>query len=231
MRGAVADAAARHIGAALLAVASLLPACGGGNTAPAIDTIDVEDHGPIFRRMQVALSEPGEVDVEYGASGNARLRVTSAVRSSRHALVLPRLRERETYTFRVRARAAIERDRRARARAVLQDALQVVAVAFRRARREHDLHDVLVERLRQMLVEHLESRGYTARTVTTKVRYPDFSIRSRSTSLPVGTDDGERISELACQMLERALDDRPGALRLVGVALSGLDAHRQLALV
>jgi DNA polymerase-4 len=88
-----------------------------------------------------------------------------------------------------------------------------------------------VRRMATRLAEHLESRGYTARTVTTKVRYPDFSIRSRSTSLPVGTDDGERISELACQMLERALDDRPGALRLVGVALAGLDAHRQLELV
>ncbi len=88
-----------------------------------------------------------------------------------------------------------------------------------------------VRRMAVTLAEHLESRGYTARTITTKVRYPDFSIRSRSTSLPVGTDDPERIGELACGMLERALADRPGALRLVGVALSGLDAHRQLVLV
>jgi len=86
-------------------------------------------------------------------------------------------------------------------------------------------------RMAARLAEHLESRGYTARTVTTKVRYPDFSIRSRSTSLPVGTDDRERIGELACQLLDRALADRPGALRLVGVAVSGLDVHRQLALV
>ena len=67
--------------------------------------------------------------------------------------------------------------------------------------------------------------------MTTKVRYPDFAIRSRSTSMPVGTDDPERIGELACALLDRALDDRPGALRLVGVAVSGFDAHRQLALV
>ena len=56
------------------------------------------------------------------------------------------------------------------------------------------------------------------RTVTTKVRYPDFSIRSRSTTLPVGIDDAERIWELACTCLDRALADRPGALRLLGVA-------------
>ena len=67
--------------------------------------------------------------------------------------------------------------------------------------------------------------------MTTKVRYPDFSIRSRSTTLPVGIDDAERIWELACSCLDRALADRPGALRLLGVAVSGLEAHRQLALV
>ena len=81
------------------------------------------------------------------------------------------------------------------------------------------------------LAEHLQRSGETARTVTTKVRYPDFAIRSRSTSIPVGTDDSERIAELACKLLDRALDDRPGALRLVGVGVSGLEEHRQLALV
>jgi DNA polymerase-4 len=94
--------------------------------------------------------------------------------------------------------------------------------------------DRLKDELRRMatsLAEHLQRTGETARTVTTKVRYTDFSIRSRSTTLPVGTDDGERIAELACGLLDRALDDRPGALRLVGVGVSGLEPHRQLALV
>jgi hypothetical protein len=67
--------------------------------------------------------------------------------------------------------------------------------------------------------------------VTTKVRYPDFSIRSRSTTLPVATDDARRLAELACGLLDRALADRAGALRLVGVAVSGLEDHRQLALL
>jgi DNA polymerase-4 len=81
------------------------------------------------------------------------------------------------------------------------------------------------------LAEHLGKSGETARTITTKVRYPDFAIRSRSTTLPVGTDDADRIWELACALLDRALQDRPGALRLVGVGLSGLEPHRQLSLV
>jgi len=101
---------------------------------------------------------------------------------------------------------------------------------------ERDVFDVeqLRAELRRMsvaLAEHLVRSGETARTVTTKVRYPDFSIRSRSTSLPVGTDDPDRIAELACVLLDRALADRPGALRLVGVGLSGLEEHRQLTLV
>jgi DNA polymerase-4 len=79
------------------------------------------------------------------------------------------------------------------------------------------------------LGEHLRRDGLAARTVTTKLRYADFSIRSRSTSLEVGIDDGTRIGDLACALLDRGLRDRPGALRLVGVGLSGLADHRQLS--
>lgn len=85
--------------------------------------------------------------------------------------------------------------------------------------------------LSETVAERLKASGQAGRTVTTKVRYPDFSIRSRSTSLPVGIDDPERIWDLACSLLDRALADRPGALRLLGVGVSGLEAHRQLELV
>jgi DNA polymerase-4 len=91
------------------------------------------------------------------------------------------------------------------------------------------LHDEL-RRMAATLAEYLRARGQVARTVTTKVRYPDFSIRTRSTSLPVGTDDAGRIGELACGLLDRALGDRPGPLRLVGVGVSGLEEHVQLSL-
>jgi nucleotidyltransferase/DNA polymerase involved in DNA repair len=66
--------------------------------------------------------------------------------------------------------------------------------------------------------------------VTTKLRYADFSIRSRSSSLKSGIDTAETIGELACSLLDRGLRDRPGALRLVGVGVSGLADFRQLAL-
>lgn len=77
----------------------------------------------------------------------------------------------------------------------------------------------------------LQQRGEVARTVTTKLRYADFSIRSRSTSLDHGIDDPETVGDLACRLLDRGLRDRPGALRLVGVGVSGLGAYRQLTLV
>nr|MBA3347211.1 DNA polymerase IV [Actinomycetota bacterium] len=100
---------------------------------------------------------------------------------------------------------------------------------------ERDLHDreLLHSELRRMAVrlgDHLRREGLCARTVTAKLRYGDFSIRSRSTSLDVGIDDADRIGDLACALLDRGLRDRPGALRLVGVGLSGLTDFRQLSL-
>ncbi|HEX5172932.1 MAG TPA: DNA polymerase IV [Gaiellaceae bacterium] len=91
------------------------------------------------------------------------------------------------------------------------------------------LHDEL-RGMADEVAAALQRRGQVARTVTTKLRYADFSIRSRSTSLEAGIDAAETIGKLACQQLDRGLRDRPGALRLVGVGVSGLADFRQLAL-
>ena len=100
---------------------------------------------------------------------------------------------------------------------------------------ERDIADLeqLHAELRRMagqLADHLTKKGQAARTVTTKVRYPDFSIRSRSSTLAAGLDDAATIGDIACALLDRALADRPGPLRLVGVGLSNLEDFRQLAL-
>jgi DNA polymerase-4 len=87
-----------------------------------------------------------------------------------------------------------------------------------------------LRRMAESVARQLERGGQVARTVTTKVRYPDFSIRSRSSTAAVGFADAERIGALACGLLDRALADRPGALRLVGVSVSKLEDHQQLAL-
>jgi DNA polymerase-4 len=91
------------------------------------------------------------------------------------------------------------------------------------------LHAELL-RLSAELGERLRRSGMAARTVTAKLRYADFSIRSRSTTLAAAIDDDGTIAELACALLDRGLRDRPGALRLVGVGVSGLTDFRQLTL-
>jgi DNA polymerase-4 len=98
---------------------------------------------------------------------------------------------------------------------------------------ERDLTDraTLHAELRRMagdVAAHLRRDGLSARTVTTKLRYADFSIRSRSTTLATPIDEAGRIGDLACGLLDRGLRDRPGALRLVGVGVAGLTSVRQL---
>jgi DNA polymerase-4 len=92
------------------------------------------------------------------------------------------------------------------------------------------LHDE-VRRMAASVSRRLGRDGQAGRTVTTKVRYPDFTIRTRSQTLAAPTDDAELIGRVACDLLDRALRDRPGRLRLVGVGVSGLTQERQLLLV
>jgi DNA polymerase-4 len=91
------------------------------------------------------------------------------------------------------------------------------------------LHDE-VRRLSELVSERLRNAGLSGRTVTAKLRYGDFSIRTRSTTLPAAVDDADVIGAVACGLLDRGLRDRPGALRLVGVGVSGLSPYRQLTL-
>ena len=92
------------------------------------------------------------------------------------------------------------------------------------------LHETLREMARDVAAS-LHKRGWAARTVTTKLRYPDFSIVTRSHSVAVGIDDAGEIGDLACALLDKALNDRPDAIRLAGVGVSGLERHKQLTLL
>ena len=91
------------------------------------------------------------------------------------------------------------------------------------------LHDE-VRRLAELVAERLHRSGLAGRTVTAKLRYSDFSIRTRSATVAGAVDDAAVIGDLACRLLDRGLRDRPGALRLVGVGVSGLSPYRQLTL-
>jgi len=101
---------------------------------------------------------------------------------------------------------------------------------FTRDVSERTLLHAEVRRLAELVAERLESSGLSGRTVTTKLRYGDFSIRTRSTTLPAAIDEADLIGEIACGLLDRGLRDRPGALRLVGVGVSALSPYRQLTL-
>ena len=87
-----------------------------------------------------------------------------------------------------------------------------------------------IRRLAAIVAERLQRSQLSGRTVTAKLRYADFSIRTRSTTLGAAVDDADTIGDVGCSLLDRGLRDRPGALRLVGVGVSSLSPYRQLTL-
>ena len=94
-------------------------------------------------------------------------------------------------------------------------------------RAEQEAH---LGRMAAHVAEALERQGLVARTVTVKLRYPDFATRTRSQTLSAPTREAGRIAQVARAGLGRALDERPGALRLLGVGVSGLGPETQLPL-
>ncbi len=98
-----------------------------------------------------------------------------------------------------------------------------------------DIRDgaILRETLRkqaQNVTRRLHRRGRAARTVTIKIRWPDFETLTRQTTLDQATDDEALITETALQLFEQVW--KPGrAVRLIGMGVSNLDEHaRQLGL-
>lgn len=74
----------------------------------------------------------------------------------------------------------------------------------------------------------LTGAGRAARTVTVKVRGADFSIISRSESLPAATTDLPTLLGIARRLVRTALPEV--AVRLIGVAYTGLSGQAQEAL-
>ena len=70
--------------------------------------------------------------------------------------------------------------------------------------------------------------GRAARTVTVKTRTADFQAHTRSTTLSAPTDDLDEIIAAARSVVPRP--EESGAVRLVGVSLSGLTEERQAVL-
>ena len=61
-------------------------------------------------------------------------------------------------------------------------------------------------------------------------RWIGLAMAFGSGALIAAVDEADVIGDVACALLDRGLRDRPGALRLVGVGVSGLSSYRQLTL-
>jgi DNA polymerase-4 len=100
---------------------------------------------------------------------------------------------------------------------------------------EEDLSDraQLSERGREMagrVAERLTEKGRYARTVTVKMRYPDFTTITRAQTLNHATDDAIIIWRAAAMLIGAALRVRNEPLRLLGIGVTGLSDQRQLTL-
>jgi DNA polymerase-4 len=100
---------------------------------------------------------------------------------------------------------------------------------------DHDLVDPLamaaeLAPLAENVFARVERNGFAARTITTKLRYSDFAIVTRSRTLlaPVATADA--LVALAIELLEKALADRREPVRLLGVYVGKLAREAQLQL-
>jgi len=70
----------------------------------------------------------------------------------------------------------------------------------------------------------LRGKDLFARTVTVKLRFTDFSVRSRSRTLDSPVQTERAIFAVARQLLGELRSRRGGPVRLIGVGLTNLDA-------
>lgn len=96
---------------------------------------------------------------------------------------------------------------------------------------DHDSLNREIVGLADAVADRLRAGAHTARTITIKVRFKDFTTLTRNTTLADATDSGIEIARHAKRMLAR-LDVAPG-VRLIGVGATGLDEDtgRQLTLL
>ena len=93
--------------------------------------------------------------------------------------------------------------------------------------------ETLLRAVRQQAAEvgaRIQRSGLAARTVTLKVRWSDFTTRTRQVTAARPVHDSEEISRIALDLLA-ALRRRGEAVRLIGVGASGLvPAVRQMSI-
>lgn len=95
---------------------------------------------------------------------------------------------------------------------------------------EGDVHDrseldAVIERDARIVTERLAKRGMFARTITLKVKRPDFTIISRSQTLHGATDRAEVVARIARSLLDGVPVET--GFRLLGVGVAGLTQAAQ----
>lgn len=91
---------------------------------------------------------------------------------------------------------------------------------FARDRWDRDGLQRELVRMSDSVAARLRSAGVSGRTVTVKVRFPDFVTVTRSVSRPAGTDDGPGIARAAAGLLDGV--DLSAGVRLLGVSVTSL---------
>jgi len=89
------------------------------------------------------------------------------------------------------------------------------------------LHARIAE-LASDVAARLRTGGWTARTVTLKLRYSDFTTITRQETLPTATATDTTVRDAALALLDTAWSG--DAVRLLGVGVTGLDSAPQLDL-
>ena len=84
-----------------------------------------------------------------------------------------------------------------------------------------ELRDIL-DHLAAKVARRLRTHGFTARTVTLKARYPDFTTHTRSESLREASNSSVDLRDTARRLLSDNLGRRGRPLRLIGVTASNL---------
>ena len=77
-----------------------------------------------------------------------------------------------------------------------------------------------IRRMAERVGTRLRDNGVAGRTVTIKVRFPDFHTITRSTTLPEPFDASPEIARLALALLDKV--ETAGGVRLLGLSVSNL---------
>jgi DNA polymerase-4 len=79
-------------------------------------------------------------------------------------------------------------------------------------------------RMAHSVADSLRAASLAARTITVKIKFEDFSLLTRSHTLPVAIDTAPALSALASALIE--VLDLPLGVRLLGISASGLQESK-----